>query len=355
MVKFNTKKQFFASANGYGGFVSYFNAIFDLKKLNRLYILKGGPGTGKSTFMKKAVALAEECGADVEIFRCSSDINSLDGVLIKNKSGRLMGILDGTAPHTKDSELPGACDRLVDLGAAWNEDKLTSAKKEIEHLSEAKKNCYSAAYRYLGISSVFEDYIKAEIKKSFIAVEATKLCKRIIDLINPKETGEYTLRLVSSFSDIGYTTLPTIDIISKKKYSVSGIHGSDRMLIGILVKHLLNNGYAFTAFPSAYDKNSYEAIYFQDTGIALVSDGCGENIADTAGILNLSDLFDRGSSEDLIYNNRAVFLDLAAKKISEAKKYHFELENIYTAAMNFSLLTEITDEILEKIKAFLFG
>jgi hypothetical protein len=43
-------KNYFTSANSALGFVSFFED--NIKELNRLYILKGGPGTGKSTIMK---------------------------------------------------------------------------------------------------------------------------------------------------------------------------------------------------------------------------------------------------------------------------------------------------------------
>ena len=59
------------------------------------YIIKGGPGTGKSTLMKKlAAALADVDPA--EFYYCSSDPDSLDAIVF-----RKLGIIfvDGTAPH----------------------------------------------------------------------------------------------------------------------------------------------------------------------------------------------------------------------------------------------------------------
>ena len=45
-------REFFASANGYTGFRSYFDEIFDSRDYTAIYVLKGGPGTGKSTLLK---------------------------------------------------------------------------------------------------------------------------------------------------------------------------------------------------------------------------------------------------------------------------------------------------------------
>jgi len=48
---FYSVNSYFAAANGYDGFVSYFEKVFDAKDYTRLFILKGGPGTGKSSIM----------------------------------------------------------------------------------------------------------------------------------------------------------------------------------------------------------------------------------------------------------------------------------------------------------------
>ena len=76
---------YFAAANTRGGFVSFFDKIFSEDECGRTYILKGGPGVGKSTFMKKLAKLSEDKGYTCEYFYCSSDPSSLDGIIIKEK------------------------------------------------------------------------------------------------------------------------------------------------------------------------------------------------------------------------------------------------------------------------------
>ena len=74
-----TIKGYFACANSSRGFCNYFES--NLQGLERLYILKGGPGTGKSTLMKEIGADFYDLGYDIEFIYCSSDPSSLDGVL----------------------------------------------------------------------------------------------------------------------------------------------------------------------------------------------------------------------------------------------------------------------------------
>ena len=49
----NKCAHYFAAANTYKGFESFFDEIFNTEKLERIYILKGGPGAGKSTLMQR--------------------------------------------------------------------------------------------------------------------------------------------------------------------------------------------------------------------------------------------------------------------------------------------------------------
>lgn len=97
-----TEKHYFAAANTSAGFVSFFDALFDPKQLKKIYILKGGPGVGKSTLMKNAALAAQKNGFHPIFYHCSSDPKSLDGLLIP-ETGK--AVLDGTAPHTVESAL----------------------------------------------------------------------------------------------------------------------------------------------------------------------------------------------------------------------------------------------------------
>ncbi|MBQ4120809.1 MAG: hypothetical protein IJD35_02210, partial [Clostridia bacterium] len=53
------ENSYFAALNSHRGFCSYFPVLF---APYRRYIIKGGPGCGKSTLMKKIAQTAEEKG-----------------------------------------------------------------------------------------------------------------------------------------------------------------------------------------------------------------------------------------------------------------------------------------------------
>ena len=107
MDKSEVCEKYFAAANTYAGFKSYFPIVFAPKDYERIYILKGGPGSGKSSFIKRFAADLIQKGCKTEEIYCSSDPRSLDGIIIYAE-GKKIVIIDGTAPHETDAKLPGA-------------------------------------------------------------------------------------------------------------------------------------------------------------------------------------------------------------------------------------------------------
>ena len=88
--------QYFLGANSPTGFYSLYDQLLPPEQASAIYILKGGPGCGKSTLMRRVAALAQEAGEPVEYILCSGDPDSLDAILLPGKKAALV---DGTAPH----------------------------------------------------------------------------------------------------------------------------------------------------------------------------------------------------------------------------------------------------------------
>ena len=192
--------RYFAAANGYSGFRSYFSTLFDSKDFTRILVLKGGPGTGKSSFMKRARTELKDACSDVCEILCSSDPESLDGIILTGSKGRV-AIIDGTAPHERDAVIPGAIDKIVNLGDAWDERWLSSEREKILELCDAKKRAYSSAYHYLAISGNIDDFIKKS-RRLIIDTEAlANLARKIANEEN--SSGKKEVRLVGSFGKKG--------------------------------------------------------------------------------------------------------------------------------------------------------
>lgn len=105
--------RFFLGANTPQGFVSRFDQLTDSQDGWRKFVIKGGPGSGKSTLMKKVVQQFEKEG--IEIIHCSSDVDSLDGVIVPS---RKFCIADGTSPHVR-ANIIRTCLSRFDLLFRW--------------------------------------------------------------------------------------------------------------------------------------------------------------------------------------------------------------------------------------------
>ena len=119
---------YFAGGNTAQGFHSCFEDLLPAPERKRMFYLKGGPGVGKSTLMKRFASAAEEKGVRTEYFHCSSDPDSLDGAAFPELG---IGIMDATAPHSYDPVVPGARDTLIALGDFLDEEALKPYLHEI--------------------------------------------------------------------------------------------------------------------------------------------------------------------------------------------------------------------------------
>ena len=91
-------KRIFPGGNTAQGFYSFYESV--LQGMDRIFIIKGGPGTGKSSLMRRIGLAMADRGYNVEFLCCSSDNDSLDGIIISELK---LAMVDGTAPHEESS------------------------------------------------------------------------------------------------------------------------------------------------------------------------------------------------------------------------------------------------------------
>lgn len=150
--------RFFGSAT-INGSVDYVEVLSQgLKR----YLIKGRPGTGKSTFMKKLAKRACEQGFFVECYHCSFDPHSLDMVVIRELG---FCLFDATPPHEYAPTLDD--DEVIDLyQAAVETDTDIKFTKEISVISRAYKDNINAAVKHIMLANdALRDADTAHMKK----------------------------------------------------------------------------------------------------------------------------------------------------------------------------------------------
>ena len=198
----------FMGANSPIGFCSFFEEIYNPYKNHHPYIIKGGPGTGKSTLMKKVARKAEEMGYETELIYCSSDPHSLDGIIVKEAG---ISVIDGTSPHTLEPKFPGAVENIINTGAFWDKKKLAEKSDLIRSLTLENSMHHFRSARYLSAAGAINDeniriassFIKGEKINSF----AIRFVSREMPAKRKKGTGKRIRRFISGITPEGVVFL----------------------------------------------------------------------------------------------------------------------------------------------------
>lgn len=352
--------RYFAASNSAQGFKNYYPEVFS--RADFVYIIKGGPGTGKSSLMKKVAAAAERKGASCEYYYCSSDPSSLDGILIHGAGG-IVGVLDGTAPHVSEPKFPGAREQIINLGACWDIGLLHKQKNEIIALSERKSAEYKNAYTYLrsvgNLRAVSEGFLSESVDFDKLRGAVGRLIREL-----PRGRFEYLPAVLDSVSMGGRVRLDTFEKNAKKLYIISDFHGLGKLFLTELFASLHNCGVSARVSFDPICPDRVDGIFLENERVAFVSlrdaqEKYGE--ADRSQeereiiFINSKRFVDpdklRDIRSELRYTDRLAqsSLDGALHALSKAKIYHFLLEDIYGKAMDWPKFEKTCAELCERI------
>ena len=328
----------FAAANGYLGFRSYFADAFNSRDFTKIFVLKGGPGTGKSSFMKR---VRDSFGNEYEKeeILCSSDPDSLDGLIVKSKNGKI-AIIDGTAPHERDAVIPGAIDEIINLGDFWDSSWLKASRESILRLSEQKSKAYKCAYSYLKIAGAANSLADGNERARFDFKKARALTKSLIP--DSVTHGAQRARLFSSFGKHGIYKLDTLARCSERIYSLFGSAEAVSMLFEVLAERVREVGAEAIIAPSPLDGSKTEAVFLYDK-TAFTEGGNGEGI-------NADEFWEIDAISD---ERKKRAKEIHTASLAEAERWfkiasdiHSELEKIYSSSMNFDKIDAIYERVL---------
>ena len=339
--------EFFAASNSFSGFINHFSEVFDPLNFDRLFLLKGGPGTGKSSFMKGIVKnFINNCYC--ELIYCSSDNKSLDGVILESDKGRV-AVFDSTAPHMKDTEYPGAIDEIINLGEGWDGKELSKRREEIIELNTKKSKSYQDAYTLLRLCGVVKKEKQRLIKDMYNGND-NDLIKDIISKINNKKQSRILgTRLLSSFSREGFFTLKPIE--AENKISVLGSFGSPYVFLDRLISEAENGGIECVKFPSPFSFDYIDAVLIGDTFFSV--NHRFESAISTDRFIYYDGEYEKAMLECYEQYEKEL-LSEAQKAFIEAFDFHLRLEEIYTLNMNFDINKRISEDLVLIIREILF-
>lgn len=341
-------EKYFVASNSGGGFCSYYEGAFDTRKFSRIYAIKGGSGTGKATFMKDVAREAEKRGYSVRYIYCSSDAQSLDGIIINEPK---IAVLDGTSPHIYEPKTVGAVDSIVNLGAFLDENLLRESRSIIEKVSLQKQRGFSAAYGYLRAYASICESIDILVKP---AVNMEKLKKNVHRIVENVQTGQGNEKnlLVRSIGMRGLSSFDTYYERARIYYEIHDLFDSAHIFMGEIYSALKERRADMRISNNPIMPRRLDAVEIEKDGLAFEITNEGREGSRTINMRR----FIEGSAASLIKADyraaarvRDSALSLALAEFEKIKKHHFILEEIYGAAMDFSAKEEYTHHFCNKI------
>ena len=347
--------KFFAASNSAKGFCNYYNKCFS--SLDKLYIIKGGPGTGKSSLMKRVALSAKEKGYFVEYFYCSSDQESLDGIIIY-KNDLKLGIIDGTSPHAYDMKYAGAVDNIINLGKFWDENKLYERREEIIALSQKKTHEYNIAYGYLCSCGNLFAVIQSQLAYCANFEKMLAASKRLVAELHLGSEYSEKIRLIDSIGMKGRVRFDSFERNARKICVIGDRFGFGSSMLEMIRRELMKKQRSVLVSYDPICPDRVNAIFDIDEKYAFtLSDERAENNKKSGNIkhINMSRFMCSEKSSQVkadikyAYSLYKKSLDGALAHFWDIKDIHFELEKIYGATMDFSGVDKVTESIIGKI------
>lgn len=317
---------YFLGANSRSGFYSLYDS-FPPSKDCFLHIIKGGPGNGKSGFMRRIAAAAESKGLDVEYVLCSGDPDSLDGIYIPALK---QAWCDGTAPHVTEPEFFGVTASYVNLGELCTLPISAADRAKIRRLSEGNKALYRRAYSYLAAAANLDDAQPEAVLTEDIKGHIGDILGKL-----PASASPWVIsRFFSAISCKGYIRLA--DEIKKLCGTVYTFGSAATEALDYARQQAQSLGQRVLLSPNPLDPDKLSAVLLPEHSIAFVSADWG--IADSRLI---------GSSAAPAVD--APLIGQAIELLANAKALHDEMEAVYKPYMDFAALDSFTAKQIQQL------
>ena len=337
-------QRFFLGNNTAYGFVGNYEE--ELKDKDTVVLLKGGPGTGKSTILKKLAKEAEIRRYSYELWYCSGDPKSLDGVYIKDINA---AIVDATAPHATGADLPVVKDIIVDLAASLKRDKLKVYEDDIKNLIKCKKHRFIRAYQHLNTALC---HLKNKIALEKEGVAERKIRELALQFLNEIKVKYDLTNIVQKTRKLFSTAIcpagesAYFDFLDGKTvFKICGCEYAMQVFFEEITKHVPCD---------ILTLNPLEPIYIDGLvvgEVAVVKDA-GNLEVDERIIVALNEFEHFENEDEILDEKNGVTLEVAfaVQELNRAREFHLEMEKYFVQAMDF----ENNEMLYEKIKNIVF-
>lgn len=357
----------FPGGNTGQGFYSYYHYLTPDDARHK-FIIKGGPGVGKSSLMKSLGERCQQEGLDIEYHWCSSDNNSLDGIAFPRYQ---VAVVDGTAPHVVDPRYPGAVDEIINLGEQWDREVLVTSRSAIIKTTREIGVLFNRAYSHLAEAAQIYREVELMVAPTVNPDKLYSVARQLTALLDkePKAMpfpSPFKMRHIfaSALTPNGSVShLDTLLDPATQVYTLRGLAASGGDLIMEAVgKQAEITGHTIEYYHCPLFPERIETLYFPQLNLALVnlSRQVIEVLPATLANFNCQSvelnqhLFSGTDYQAIVDTQQRVIkaINDAISLIKQAKTLHDELEVHYVAAMDFSAVNQVCDQLFNDIMSW---
>lgn len=356
-----TIRNYYADVFSSQGYFSLFDEA--LKGLSHIYVLKGAPGTGKSTLMRKIGVVLMEEGFSLEYYHSPTDNQSVTGLLLPELS---IGMIAGSAALQVDFEQLSANVKIVDLEKYLDVDQASVIKEKVIKYEKEKETMLQEVYQS------FKAAKKVHLQKEEIYLsrmdfaKADEVTEKLIKDIfsdSPSEGGEGQEKRIFFGAATPKGVINFIDNLTadaSKRYIIKGRPGSGKstMMKKIVAKGK-ELGYSIDIFPCGFDPDSLDMVWIDELKVAVLDGTAPHEIEPFRSEDSVVDMFEQCIDPDVEteYEEELKQLDLKYKSLmteatnylSEASRLEKVIASHYSEAMDFQKVKEEREKVLGRI------
>lgn len=343
--------EYFLGANSAEGFYSLYDHLIDRETAQGLYILKGGAGCGKSSFMRRVASHAQAAGYRVEFILCSGDPDSLDAVILPELK---VALVDGTAPHVIEPKYPGVVERYVNLGKYYDSAGLQEVRAAVIEQTKEYQKHYKRCYRCLSAASELNSDNRELMLTHETEARLLKRAKGIIarELKGNGSGGEVVLRFLSAVSCAGRMSLwDTVEAQCKRVCVLEDSFGLSNVMLEPILAAATARDFDVIACPDPMAPERLLHLLIPELDLAFVTSTPEQSYPGRTYRRIRLDVMAKETYRR--FRSRVRFArkvsnalqEEAMAALEQAKARHDDLEALYNPYVNFDGVYALADQV----------
>lgn len=353
-------RHFFGRGNTARGVHCLYDSSF--QGLQKVYLLVGYPGSGKSTALRHIADELTSQGHALDLFHSPLNPEELDALIVKDLQ---VGFADERTCQGLDS-LANAV--RVDFGQAVDVAQLTQeAKREVAALETQLQEAFSRAYDTFAAALRIHDEWEAIYIGKMDFHKADQVGQELISTLFGEHTPNKTATARHLF--FGAATpqgavdhIPTLTEGLARRIFIKGRPGSGKStLLKRLAAAAEERGIDVDVFHCGFDPNSLDMLIFPELDLAIFDSTAPHEYFPCRSSDEVLDMYERamepGTDERYeseltsIQQRYAQKMQEATAYLRDAQKIHSAIKAHYTALTDFDKIARLSSDLRREIQA----